>query len=337
MLDTKLFYDTLFDPEDNTCFGNLSKPEGRLPGIYSTRLVPVSAPAGQALNYLVINPMHTKRNVNNVTKFRNVMIEMDETSLTEQWETIKASGLPFSTSVYSGGKSIHFIVSLDVPLESKEAYQKMTKKLYAAMEAKSSGIDLSNKNASRFSRTPNTFRHDKGKTQKLIEVRGRIPNAIFNKWIDDRFELLGILHEDFEPKIIEKKPVDPNSVEMDDRDKYKWVKKYYLKGETMPSAGRWQFLFKAASGCNIVGLSEATAASYMDEFSGFHGDREITTTEIERQVTITYRDNRSDHGQMFLAKPMSKKEYKAMKNKEREAKAQKYKLPDSIWGYSKKN
>jgi len=55
----------------------------------------------------------------NVSQFRNFMFEMDNESLEAQGKILESCGIPWTSIIYSGGKSYHVILSLlkDIPVE----------------------------------------------------------------------------------------------------------------------------------------------------------------------------------------------------------------------------
>lgn len=106
----------------------------------------------------------------NVTCYRNFLIELDNFPLDKQIDYVTKL-LPVTTIVYSGGKSYHFIVSLEDPVDAKE-YKALAKRLQALV----SGADPACKNASRLSRLPSVVRPETGKEQKLMLLNKRINN-----------------------------------------------------------------------------------------------------------------------------------------------------------------
>ena len=126
--------------------------------------------------FFCINPLHGTKDLNpieeyhtedkprradaNVVVYRNILIEMDSIPVEDQAEFIEKTGLPYTTSVFSGGKSIHYIISLETPIESEKAYRKLVERIHKALGGKSV-VDVACKNPSRFSRFPNAQRPDK--------------------------------------------------------------------------------------------------------------------------------------------------------------------------------
>lgn len=171
------FMDALFEPNEQVCIAKYP---------YGTSLISVGTAmlALQYGQYICINPLKESRKDINVTAFRNILIEMDSIPLILQKEFIEKIGLPYTTQVYSGGKSYHFIISLREPFPTKAAYDIFVKRLYRAINAiQPNTIDMSVKNASRFTRLPFVIREGKGQLQELIEVRLRVPFQELEAWI----------------------------------------------------------------------------------------------------------------------------------------------------------
>lgn len=181
------FFDLLFDAGESTCFAD--NPKG-------TRILPISFFDARRHAFFSINPIDGKRDNDpiaayhhalkprradaNVLLYRNLLVEMDGVSLTEQLEHVEGIKMPFSSCVYSGGKSYHFIISLQNPLESRASYDEMVRRLYFVLGDR---IDSSCKNPSRLSRAPGHLRSEKMKFQSLRDLRSRVDNSLLEEWL----------------------------------------------------------------------------------------------------------------------------------------------------------
>lgn len=180
------FLNTLFDPGDYTCFARTAK---------GTHVYPVFNTDFDGVQYFSINALdghrdhapqqawheaHKPRRANaNVTKYRNILVEFDNLSLDMQLAHVATIGLPYSTCVYSGGKSYHFIISLEQPLDGGSLeYAALVERVYAVLPQS----DRACRNPSRLSRFPG-FLRDGTTEQTLKEVRGRIPYAELDAWL----------------------------------------------------------------------------------------------------------------------------------------------------------
>ena len=99
-----------------------------------------------------VNPMKVGRRLNeNVTSFRNALIEYDDISKEEQIERLLDSGLPILSITDSGNKSVHAIVRVDA--SNAKDYKRKVVELHGALKAKyGSPCDPANKNPSRLTR-----------------------------------------------------------------------------------------------------------------------------------------------------------------------------------------
>lgn len=172
---THLFFDRLFLPYESTCFSQ---------NIYSICVSQVAGPhvdRSSDCQFFSINPLHpsTTRKDDSVSSYRNFLFEFDcdedgnAIPLETQLSFMSNPDFYFSTAVYSGSKSIHFILSLDDELESYDEYKRWHKALSQAIK-KTVGFspDRSASNPSRFSRYPNVIRADKDVLQNLLDIRG---------------------------------------------------------------------------------------------------------------------------------------------------------------------
>lgn len=174
------FLETLFDPGQATCFS--PSPEG---------IKVYQAPVAQDI-FFSINALHPtedlaptqswhdkwkpRRSDKNVVCYRNFLLELDKMALDDQIAYVR-SRIPYTTCVYSGGASYHFIVSLETPLQSSAEYQTFARRLHRALPE----ADPATKNPSRFSRLPFRIRPDTRKLQELISLNERISFAALDK------------------------------------------------------------------------------------------------------------------------------------------------------------
>lgn len=192
-MDISQFFFTLFDENEATCFSQVNT---------GTKVFDIDSKFEYASKWAVffcINPLHPTKDLNpteeyhkedrprrcdkNVVKYRNILIEMDSIPVDEQKEYIEKVGMPYSTAVYSGGKSIHYIISLETPISDEKAYRKLVERIHKALGGKTV-VDVACKNPSRFSRFPGALRPDKeNKEQTLITINQRVPNEELERWL----------------------------------------------------------------------------------------------------------------------------------------------------------
>lgn len=213
--------------------------------------------------FFTINPIKhgSRRSVAGVKSFRNFLFEIDDDTngksvpLEVQKEIVQTSQLPWSACTFSGNKSLHWIVSLEQPLEDSSEYRIWWKMMEAVLNkaAKKLGYDLkfdpNVKDPSRFSRAPGAVRIDKMQIQELQGVRGRQKNESVLNW----FESNGIAFEDFIPKPTQFEIGQINE-HADDVDKFRYIKDTLMKNQeyTQGNMNGWQFQFaRLARRCGI--------------------------------------------------------------------------------------
>lgn len=183
------FFSVLFDKDESTCFADT--PKGT--HIYWKGLVRPERDAFFSINPIDWakdhNPTETwhhpqkpRRSDDNVVAFRNILIEIDNLPIEQQKAIIEAIALPYSTAVFSGSKSVHYIISLVTPLTNRSEYDRLVRRVYRAV----GNVDPSCKNPSRLSRVPGHIRQDTGKIQELMYIATRIENEKLEAWLLER-------------------------------------------------------------------------------------------------------------------------------------------------------
>lgn len=199
----KEFFDVLFDHGEGYCTGDA----------YGSRVYHYPKYG----EFFCINPLDLKRDYGwskkpdvydantarradiNVTCFRNLMFEMDDVPLDTQLEIFTNSKIPFTSIVYSGGKSLHAILSVEGGIcegnhtqEGLIEYKQIWERLAAQLNretAKLLGktadyIDSSCRNASRLSRYPG-FKAKKREVQRLFVLTERMHKEDFLDLLED--------------------------------------------------------------------------------------------------------------------------------------------------------
>lgn len=283
------FYDLLFDPEDHTCFGGNVKSTG----VYHYKI-----PYGRTLNYFTVNALHSTEDLNptepyhrknrprradcNVMKYRNIMIEMDSCGIPEQKVHIRESKMPYSTCVYSGGKSLHFIIALETPLQSEEEYKCWWMAIDKIIKNLGAKIDPSSVNPSSFSRCPNVYRENKGQTQHLLKINTRIKNQVMEDW----FESHGVLPSQFKRQAVYDTVMNnvfDLGTNATDSEKFETAKRF-MKNEEYVKGNMNNFQFKIACVCKAVGLSESAATDFIRQHYGAIDKRGAISSAYKKQV-----------------------------------------------------
>lgn len=170
LISNQDFFTALFDAGEKTCFAENK---------YGTTLYDVNFHDKLPMQnnvFFSINPMHTSRMDKNVTCYRNILIEFD--TLTGPAQLAAIESMPFTTLVWSGGKSCHAILSLETSRATEQEYRDLVKRIQIKMP----DMDRSTGNPSRFSRFPGATR-DNGQKQYLFEVFTRVSDAEILDWL----------------------------------------------------------------------------------------------------------------------------------------------------------
>lgn len=131
------------------------------------------------LKLVALNPIKDWRQDYNCTAFRNFLIEMDFGALDKQLEYIKQIKMPYSAVVFSGNKSLHFLISLDEDLPSENIYRFFSEWILNIATM----ADQLTKNPSRSIRIPGAERD--GKFQKLVEYKGKVSLKQLVAWLSN--------------------------------------------------------------------------------------------------------------------------------------------------------
>lgn len=127
---------------------------------------------------VALNPIKGFRTDLNCTAYRNFLVEMDVGPLKEQLDYIKSIGMPYSAVVFSGNKSLHFLISLDKDLPSEKIYRVFSEWILGVVTL----ADPNTKNPSRSIRIPGAFR-EPGKQQRIVEQKGPVKLEDLVAWL----------------------------------------------------------------------------------------------------------------------------------------------------------
>ena len=325
-MNRKQFLEVLFDADHiSTCgYSNASatKPKPVFPDLITDRGTKFS-----------INPIIDNRDTENVVKagLYSMLFEMDKTPdgelipRDEQIRLFKASGLPYSTMMWSGTKSVHVIVRLNETIPQLahkplwEAIERVLTKHGCCIDPKTSLIP-------QISRMPESMRkdpieNDKGERigwtepskQDLIDVRTRIDLKQIGEWLKANGESV-------------KKPEPPkpsnwtvgSNESIEDTEKWQAAYNMYKKknGEFDPNAttGNWSNLINFSTYCYKVDLSldsamQLTVNKFGHSFVG-------TGHQFEINQPFTKGYTWCEKNAVDKIKLTSKEEYRKEKTKE---------------------
>jgi hypothetical protein len=166
------YLEVLFNEGESKCFSD------NVWGIH------LSDAPGPNTEFVSLNPLNGTRRTTNVVIFRNILIELDKGSIDSQLAYITKIGLPHSTLTFSGGKSVHCIISLKTPAKDLEEYRRLVELVYTAYDK--TKLDGSCKDPSRLTRLADGFRKDKGAKQTNLYTGARISDDVLHTWLIKR-------------------------------------------------------------------------------------------------------------------------------------------------------
>lgn len=183
--DSSRYLLRLFNPGEFVCMATDNK--GTL--VTSLAEALATSPPG---NFISLNPLdgavdrmpvrefhaadRPRRADANVTAHRNLLIEFDGMSLADQSQKLIDLEVPYTTLVYSGGKSLHAVIALTESV-SRSEYDELFRYLkYVLWQC-----DPSCRNPSRLTRVAGADRE--GVTQDLVDIRKRVSRERLVKWL----------------------------------------------------------------------------------------------------------------------------------------------------------
>lgn len=141
---------------------------------YSETLTYPRLGAPEGARWACVNPLQedSTRAQGNVIAYRNFVLEIDNMDYEEQLTYVNRQGVPVTTAVFSGNKSIHFVLALDEDV-GKEDYARYCKLIAKALPS----LDSSCLEPSRLTRCP-------AEGQPMLYHRGRVPRLELDCWLE---------------------------------------------------------------------------------------------------------------------------------------------------------
>jgi hypothetical protein len=222
-------------------------------------------PKPEELLLVALNPIKGWRQDMNCTAFRSFLVEMDYGPLAQQLAYAKRIGLPYSAVIFSGNKSLHFLITLDSDLPDEETWRKIAEWILGVATM----ADQKTKNPSRSIRIPGAFR-EPDKQQKIVEFHGAISLKDLGAWLSK--------HPEAKPVVREKR-VPSGKL---DFDRIKpWCRDLLING-LKADKGRNQQWFAIACEFALAGFSEDDTLDILSEF--FSPDRDFKEREWKRCI-----------------------------------------------------
>ena len=222
------------------------------------------------LTMCALNPIKGYREDCNCTAFRNFLVEIDFGPLSEQKAYIDRIGMPYSAIVFSGNKSLHYLISLDSDLPSENIYRVFSEWILNIVTL----ADQNTKNPSRSIRIPGAWR-EPSKKQRMVELRGPVKIADLVAWLNQ--------HPEAKPKQKEKRQVSDKH----DFSKLKpWVVERLINGLDA-SKGRNKQWFSIACEFALAGYSEDDTLDILSDF--FSPDRDFKEREWRTAIRSGFK------------------------------------------------
>lgn len=227
------------------------------------------------LKLVALNPIKGWRDDASCYKFRNFLIEMDQGPLAEQLAYIKKLGMPYSAVVFSGGKSLHFLVSLADDLPDEKTYRKVAEWILSIV----TWADQNTKNPSRSIRIPGAKRDES--RQALVQLVGPVPNNTLGQWLQKYPHLM--------PREAERRPITGEK-------RFPRMKPWMLKalnGEFPSDKGRNKTWFAIACEFVLAGFDEDDTFELLRDY--FVPDRDFKEREWKTTIRSAFKyinDNR---------------------------------------------
>lgn len=180
---------TLFNPEETMCvshhklaYHSISQEE-----FYSGKIT-LKSPKDYEVNVkssdiclLAINPINGWRKDEDVTAYRSFLIELDDIPLPDQIKYIEEMKMPYSLAVFSGGKSIHYVITLDEDIPTYNIWKDVNRWITNILTQ----ADQQNQSPSRSMRFPGAIRKPTGIKQILLRNNGRISRVDLTMWLNN--------------------------------------------------------------------------------------------------------------------------------------------------------
>lgn len=284
--DRLRFIEALFDDDDRVAFGpdpkHCNKPADIIPFFLNTEE-----------EQFCINPLDKWRDTDNITKIQSLLFEIDKDKndkLVEediQEKLFLDSGIPFTTMVSSGNKSIHVILRFTEPFESGAIQACWWNAIAKVLLKHNIVADVRARLLTQISRVPCSIRSKTGEMQTLKHIRNRVTPLEVTEWL----ELNGVVVEPVKPYI----PYewDPSIDRGDNLTKFNravsWTQKHKGVYSTYMSTGLHDWLFTYGGNCFKNQLDVSTAigmavAEYGTQYTGSSG-----TGYVEKAVELGWK------------------------------------------------
>ena len=220
------------------------------------------------IRLVAINPIKGEKKDANVTSYRNFLIEIDSLSIEDQIEYVKKSKMPVSAAVYSGSKSIHFIVCLNENLPSEEIWRYYNNWILNVLAEADQQVRTPTKSV----RFPGSIRPETGKEQRIVTLGKRFSLDALKNWLSEYHSLRPVPKE---------KPVRLTDIPVSIEELPQWVQNELIDRIDI-TKGRNNRWFQIGFICGLQGWDESDTISVLESF--FFEERDFKKKEWETAV-----------------------------------------------------
>lgn len=221
------------------------------------------------LRLVALNPIQGWCDDASCYKYRNFLIELDNGPLSDQLAYIKKLDMPYSAVVFSGGKSLHFLISLATDLVDEKTYRRVYEWILGVVTM----ADQKTKNPSRRIRVPGPTRGES--RQALGELKGKVQNEALGAWLQRYPEAM---------------PVENERLPVRDNIGFPRMKPWMVKalnGEFPTDKGRNQTWFAIACEFAIAGYGEDDTIDIL--LGHFQPDRDFKEREWKTTIRSAFK------------------------------------------------
>lgn len=289
------FIEAIFDEGDQVAFGSgnhdACKPVDPVPFFLNTNA-----------NKFCINPIKEWRNGKNVTNVNSLLIECDDKSLSreQQQELFEKSGLPYTTMMWSGTKSIHCIIRFNDPIYHEDfdmkkiLYKNWHRAIRTVMLKYGIKADDSTDKLPQLSRVPCSIRTENGMEQELITIRRRVDQSEVIEWLRQ--------HDVEIEQPIKREPIKYEIGTNDSvsnlekwRKAKRWTEKNHGTYSTYMTTGAYMWLWNFAINAHKVDLDPYSCISLSQlewghTYTGSNGTGNVDET-INKGYKFAYNEN----------------------------------------------
>lgn len=237
--------------------------------------------------WVTVNPVRTWRSRENVTAFRNLVVEHDVGTLDQQLDYMLASGFPITTAVFSGNKSIHFVCALSEPLADINEHYEVRRWLDIIFKSGDKAV----KDPARFTRAPDALNSKTGAKQELLVCEKRVNKERLVAFLAKHAELVEAHDERERRRLAE---IEAKR-ERGERIEFSPSQRAFLTGEQQAAPGtRHRRLYAIMCvACDEVGLSYDEAQELAFNAALAQGYTHDRMSEVEKLVFDVYFKRRS--------------------------------------------